>query len=112
MDNCPTCGDQKEDQGKPVCYGCHLAGMLPPGYQRKEQYGLETGYRRSGQPILSARQRPKTGVELLDAKGPVRVLEITGGPAALDGSPASQRLQAELQHRAEMEARQGLDDDF
>lgn len=36
---CQLCGDQIEDpSGSGICYGCHLASLLPAGYEEAEKY--------------------------------------------------------------------------
>lgn len=59
---CPKCGGKQEQPGREgICYACHLEGLVPPGYSRKEDYAFDRTWGH-----VNATRKPPTGIGLLD----------------------------------------------
>lgn len=59
---CGVCGGKTENVTADICYGCHLAGFLPAGYQKRERYLWDSAFAH-----LNATAHPQTGNALLDS---------------------------------------------
>lgn len=70
MDPCRICGGQIETPGHDYCYGCHLDGLIPPHYHKRE------GYTANSDHVMSATKHPPTGNSLLDARPPGRICDL------------------------------------
>jgi hypothetical protein len=62
--SCSQCGGQIEaGTANAICFGCHLDGLVPKGYQTGEKYEFVPAFLHP-----NATERPPTGVEILDMR--------------------------------------------
>ncbi len=98
---CCICGENIEggkhaDETDEICYSCWLCGLVPKGYEHREDYEYCTI-----DGTNKARRKPLTGVGILDCPGAVSVADI------VSLCPPSV-----IEHRYEAESREGLTHDF
>ncbi len=68
----PRCGQKHETPGRVgLCFGCHLDKQIPGGYDKKEDYHWDTTWHQ-----VNARQRPPTGVPILDIKAHQAICDV------------------------------------
>jgi len=65
------CGGKKENLHAATCYGCHLASLLPPGYERSEEYAADPIWRHP-----NATRKPPTGLDILDRPSGPRIARM------------------------------------
>ena len=85
-------------------YGDYLNGLVPDGFAHREDYErVKIGIDSHGREVWidRARRRPSTGVAVLDARGPARVVDLIEqfGPGIID-------------HMRHIEQQMGLEHDF
>ncbi len=93
---CKVCGEPTESGRGDICYSCWLCGLVPKGYEHREDYE-----RCTVDGTDKARRKPLTGVGILDCPGAVSVADIVSlcSPSVIE-------------HRCEAESREGLTHDF
>jgi hypothetical protein len=72
MKTCVVCGDNlgPVNDGQDVCLGCHIDGLLPRSYQRRERYEYVPAFGHH-----NATCRPPTGIPWLDVY-PLRISDL------------------------------------
>ncbi len=75
---CEACGEKIETGNYTVlCYGCRWTALLPPDYQKREEYQDEPAFKHA-----NATKRPPTGWAFLDMT-PKRVRDMEPSPFAV-----------------------------